>query len=204
MSLAKYGQLLRAIAEGQDPAALGAPAELLATLVLGVDRPEWGWLQQEYRYVGYVRENAAVGDTSKVLLWNPPGSNVMVLVQHVHGLTEGSYVTLAQGESAGGFVSDGTEYPTDYRCRVGTDVARAPAALIYSGFGSFTGNALVRVAFHAALGTDFSYSSRIPFVVLPGTGLVVNGSTTNQYVQAAFEWIERAMDPQEIAGAAGV
>jgi len=208
--LAQFGQLLRAIANGPDPARIPAPTEVIAMMELGNPPADWLWPQGIYTYSGYAVEGALAGNKSMVALSNPAGSGVIATVEAVDVLsTDTPYVYLRQAvaDNLSAFDSDGTEYTRDvrtYRSLVSPQPSRHPSLNVLSDQAAQQGQAAVLLFADYDDGTWYHYASRRPFVLLPGTGLVAVPGNDEKACYATFYWRERLYDPKEVVGSAFV
>lgn len=208
MGLAEYGQVIRALLQGHDPAALPPPAELLAAIVLESDRPEWAFRKSEYLFIGFAAEGAGVGARSQIALLNPSGSGCVATVTHQAGYTETLPTLLHWATEAqlAAFDNDGTEGPRDTRLAAGGAVSRSPACRVLSDTAAAAGTLIARIypVTMIQTGTEGICDLYDEFVIWPGNGLVMVPLADNVAGQWTFTWRERAFEPDEVRGAVGV
>ena len=197
--LGQFGQLLRAIAGGPDPAAIPPPGEVIATIDAGSSPPSWDYSKGLYRYSGYAIEAAGVGNRSTVQLWNPSGTHTVATIEQIFGLGE-SYTWACCFDTSAATDDDGVEHALDVRLRLTTYVNRLPACKVRSRTGAFMGTAAMRITPDYYDATYYYYHSAVPIVLWPGSGFIVNSSGDNQLVQANFIWTERDFDEEELRG----
>lgn len=201
--LGEFGQLLRAIANGPDPARLPAPSEVIPTFpVIGAE-PSFCYPRGEYIYGGYALEAASAGVRSHVGLYNPSGSGVLATVKHMEGVSGTSsrlLLTVATAAQVAAMDNDGSEHAMDTRIRIGTTSNRPNTCNILTDQAAQIGTVLMRCAPDSYIGTDFAYHMDFPFVLMPGAALIALPASDNMALTFAFIWHERRYDQAEIAG----
>ena len=203
MTLATLGTLLRKTAGSGDPAALAPPGELLATLALEVDRPEWAFLKSERLAGGYVIEAQHALARSPCGLVNPVGSGVLTVIHEISCLSTDYVLTVSLLTAAlvGGYDSDGVEFHRDTRAGLFNTAAYYPACRIISDEATVPGGVITRIYPHLYDTTYWSYHNETPYVLQPGSALVVCPINDDKHLQAAFVWVESVLSPEELQGA---
>ncbi|MHC4067050.1 MAG: hypothetical protein ACYSUI_21445 [Planctomycetota bacterium] len=195
IQVGRYSELLHkllGITEGS-PAPSLAP-ELLATLVLETDRPEWGYLGGERLCWGQVTPTPAVGARSLVQLHNNHISDLLIVVDGLE-LSTGANLTFVVGHldtlASGGGVTVGTTGFRDGRYARGV----AASGRVYSDEGAAL--ALDRELYNVRVLANTSRFIPLSVVLPPGTGFAALTFTTNQAFTGSFLWRERAMTSNE-------
>jgi len=198
--LAKFGQLLRAVAGGPDPNSLPAPTEVIATINVGAGRPDWDYPRDTFRFGGYVYEAASGGASrSHAQLWNPTGSGVICVVEQINMYTTDNVMVITI-DNATLSTSDGNERATDVRCGFSTGWAKRPACQIYSQATAQSGDVILRAYPIGSDGTRYWYRETMPWILMPGSGLNTLPGTDDRLNQTSFYWTERAYDREEVRG----
>jgi len=207
MMLAKWGQLLRAIANGPDPARIPAPTEVIPTIDLSQPPYDWLYPQDVYLYGGYATEASLAGNRSQVALSNPAGSGVIATVEKVTARSDTTRVTLnmANAAAVAAFDSDGQEWGRDSRLLTNVTVpptGRAPACKVLTDQSAQAGQVIITMfglMYDGA--TYFTYvEDRIGAVLLPGSALVVCPAADEKVLYSSILWRERIYDPKETKG----
>lgn len=179
----------------------GAPSPFMAsevfpTLVLGNDRPEWGFLQQERRAGGNAADAAVAAQSSQVGVTNPSGSNAIVVITRiiVNNSTAGALLhNIGIGNSV--TVDNlGSSFFLDTRLGFATQRPTANVFLLTQATG--IGNIIAQVTAPAAQWAELQGA----WILGPNGFLVVRGALNQQAVSAAFEWYEYAASPGELFG----
>jgi len=199
--LGELGRLLRAIANGPDPAKLPPAAEVIFTAEL-LEEPSFAWMRNCFLYGGYAIEGAGVA-RSHVGLWNPSGSGVVAVITEFHSFSSAEQMLLTIGTNANALTmdSDGAEHPRDTRGRVSTAVTRNPSCAVVSDDAAQIGTIVERIYMRSTDGAgNYQFHERIPFVLFPGAVFNIlpdNNAKTNY---TSFNWYERRYDPAEVQG----
>lgn len=171
------------------PAPYLAP-DLIATLVLEADRPEWAWLAGTRLGIGRVFEAANAGGPSSVTVDNPTGSGVLVTVEGIiNNDAANEYLLNFTTPAALGAFGSGNQRDT----RAGAfPTIMATTVDFTSGWAvAVPGTNLSTVLLLQGVALTW------PFVLIPGTALVVGGSAANRAIDIAFKWQERVFEPSE-------
>jgi hypothetical protein len=172
----------------------GAPAPTLATdvfpmLALEVDRPEWKFLAGERLCWMRWTDAAVAGQYSHVGLRNPAGSGVLIITDDIRCFV-GSSASVALGIRPNTTVdSANAGYCRDSRQATQSAVGQATtltavAAGMYPMFGSI-------------MATWVTERFPTPVILHPGFELLLQCTTVNISLTAAFSWRERALNPSE-------
>jgi hypothetical protein len=180
----------------------GAPAPTLAPEVsagftLESDRPEWAFLAGDRLCAAWGNGGPAPGQTQKYALRNPVNSGVIAVVTKVKVWASATApITFSVGLTSAPFPGGWTGFLSTFRdTRLG-GFAGAPTTCQMVGISS-AGAFLVLFAdvFRGAINTQPETTT--PYILAPGTALVVEDLTANLADQATFEWRERALDSAE-------
>lgn len=207
--------------KGDQPPAGVVGAEIVPTLPLEVDRPEWAYLSAT-RWGHWEASQAAVaGQFCKSAIWNPPFSQVLVVVSRLTVYTGAPAGTVLSallytgGPEAvdfsafmGGAPVTGPCLNMDFRWgeKTGAQWARGPTTVQH---GEITAVADFNVAqFYGDICAPINVVAgwipdRIPWIILPpGWFLGVRGAQ-NMALCAEWCWYERGIEPNEqaVAGA---
>ena len=196
IQVARFSSILHkllGITEGS-PAPTLAP-ELLATVALEVDRPEWAFLAGERWCLGTGDQAATALNYSHVGLFNPAGSGVLgVLEKLIVTDFSGGVIAAAAGQlgafSGGGITQTNSGF-LDRRLPGGLATTLAVQKKVHTaGLITFE---LFSVAISA------STTAVIPFPVMldPGSGFVVRTLALEKRLTVNFLWRERAFEPSE-------
>lgn len=182
----------------QGPPAPFMASELFPNLVMGNDRPEWGYLGNERYCAGQGSDAAAVGQTSHVGLNNPDASGVIAVVTGIvlaNNTGAVATIDIAVGRdntpdsSAGGHFRD-TRYPSSQvsTCDIWLRTNATTQGTTIARYKIATGGTIVVTQ---------------PFVLSPGGFVVVRHSAQNVVCDASFYWREYAAAEGELRGSAG-
>jgi hypothetical protein len=164
--------------------------EIIATLPLEVDRPEWGFLSGERHAAATTGVSAMAALNSVVALTNPVNSNVVAVVEFVRaemaaGSTLAWYVVPNLGFSTGTIAANTL---LDTRWTIGNSASRAACLLTATNAGALPPNAAFTVQSASTI-SDWSQ----PVILCPGTALVLAAVTVNVGItRVAMKWRERA------------
>lgn len=191
----RYSDLLHkllGITEGSPTPTL-AP-DLIATLALEVDRPEWAYLGNERLCWGTVTPTPAAGERSLVQIHNSQASGLLVVVEGIE-LAAGANLTFVLGHldtlASGGGATVGT---TGFRdARYPRNVAAS--ARVYSDEGAAL--ALDRTMGNVRVLADTSKYVPLNLVLTPGAGFGAMTFTVATAFTGSFWWRERAMTANE-------
>lgn len=200
--LARFGQLLRAIASGPDPNSLPAPGEVIATVALNDQAwPDWDWPMDRFRYAGYAYEAAGAGARSHVGLRNPGSSGVVAVVHHIDVTSTASYVMLRSLSGVGALDSDGNERAVDTRAMIGTIANRAPSCQVVSDTAAVIGDIICRLTADFYDGAaNYMYHTDQKFVLFPNATMLIVPGADNNNNTANIWWTERRYDVKETKG----
>lgn len=165
--------------------------ELFPILALENDRPEWGYVKGELRAGARISLAASAGNYNALQLYLPSTANSICVVTDIFGNsgTGGSNVERAQGIGAGvaGWVANVTQ-PADFRWPPRTQVILER----YTGAGIPLGNGTIdRISASANKITT-------PFVIAPGTSLLMRTDIVNSILDITLRWYERTAQPGEL------
>ena len=178
----------------------GAPSPTLASdvfpnIVLESDRPEWKFLAGERLGAGYRYDAAVAGQYSHAGLYNPAGSNVLVIVEQMQlipTVNGSAYIRLEANYGR----RDAVGYCTirDPRGWGGPTAPQTTAQPF-----DYT-NAVASVGYplglwYIAANTLFTYNQ--PIVLPPGYEVYGVMSAVNQGITAMFSFRERKMERSE-------
>lgn len=170
------------------PAPYLAP-DIIATLPLEVERPEWLFLGGQA--MGMRREISAAdpANFSFLSLENPIGSGALLVVESVmSNIAAASYRLQASPPLGGGSAGAQLDLRSGLFPDVVTTVGQSAAAVAVALPGTRVGTVTLLQA------VPYFW----PFVLPPGTALVVGGIVVNQAVEILFRWRERAIEPSEL------
>lgn len=197
--LAELGRLLRAVADGPDPASLPAPGDLLAVLDL-LGSPEFDYPRGARRYCGTVSEGAAA-NRQKVGIFNPADSGALAVVDRMDASIDSEYlyVCLFRTQLTD---QDGTTQAMDVRAIVDyTGTGPSPACSIDSETSVGTKGVMgFRWFPQSDDGTTYRFTHNQPWVLFPGWGLIINPVLDNKQLDWSVFWTERGYDEKELAG----
>lgn len=197
--LARFGQLLRALADGPDPASLPAPSEVIATMEIGKMPIDWRYNAGIYSFAGYAVESAGAGARSQVGLVNPSGSGVVATLTHCEGYSTTTSIIVATHYGALAD-NDGAERSVDTRYFVGTIIAQRPACKVYSQTAAQQGDTVCRLSPDYDDGANYHYHHDQQYVLFPGTSVEFVPQSDNNSLVWSMWWHERRYDPEEIRG----
>ena len=180
----------------------GAPAPFMASeifpmVVLGNDRPEWGFLQNCRYAQGRGLDAANAGDTSHVGLQNPVGSGAIMVIERImmaNTTANALTLNLAIGIGITPDASGGETF-LDTRYGVAANFPTGNIVLLTQVAGVGTLIDQVRVTANSVL----TYPG--PFILGPGGFFVVRGAAANQSATAAFRWYEYSASDGELLNA---
>jgi len=209
--LEKFGSLLRAVSEGQDPASLPAPGEVIATMEIGKAPPDWDFTKQVYRYTGTWNFAAVAGANSWAFLENASTTGVVLVVHHCMTYaidTQPARAFHMNATTVGGTTSFGNIGPLDGRLSNEAVYTRKPSGLITlkSQASTSKGTLIHRMITMAQDSTGVRCSWWEPNLVLwPGQVMGFCTFSVNTTFEGNITWSERAYDAAEVQGvAAGV
>lgn len=201
--LAKFGELLRAVAGGRDPAALPAPSELIPTIELGQPPIDWDYVRGVFHYGGRGTQAAVPAALSHVGLSNEsPGA--VAVVYAMSGRNGLEYVDLMMVQAVGtSWTGSGKEQGLDGRLGWGGADLRPSACQvrITANAGVFGDDIVALYPNERDSATNRCYDVVHPRIVLwPGQILFMRNPTVNEELRWNFFWYERQYDAEEIRG----
>lgn len=174
--------------EEQDGVTTVAP-ELMPVLAIESDRPEWAFLKDEVLGVGRTEVAAVANQTSFVQLFNPSGSNVLIVIEQIAvGAGVAAFARVRSHAAALG-ATTGDENFRDLRRRGNTgplvaELRSGNQAAQLSGFALETARIVA---------STYMPLFSAPIVVSPGTGISVQSDApaTGVGLEVFFRWSER-------------
>jgi len=203
--LGQFGKLLRAVADGRDPASIPPPSEVIATLSVSSLRRDWLYPQDSYLYGGTAKETAAV-NRAVVALYNPGDSDALCLVTGFHARADNDSLLLYMMDDAdvSPMDSDGLEFAKDPRVQFttgGTNFGRTPTCRVLSDDAVAAGQQVERIVPTAEGAAHYYYQfPHNSYVLTPGSAIGITSAANAATVAVSFEWIERHLPPAELRG----
>lgn len=194
---ARYNAILTKILTMKE----GAPAPTLSTdiqagIVLEQDRPEWLFLAGERASAGFAGVAAGgAGTRSMIRLRNPANSGIIATVEKIVAHSLVATKTFVIRTNAGGTwagAASGAQ-PTDLRWPI-----QSPACQVFTKNDAAAAGDLVCFWPGWSNGTGTGAVIDRPFILVPGTSVLVDPGVDNEAVSAGFFWRERAVDPSEL------
>jgi hypothetical protein len=200
IQIGRWGNILHkllAMKEG-NPAPILAP-EVIPTVVLEAERPEWNFLANVVNAWGFVDQAAAVGQVAQCGILNPVGSNVLAVLESVsvskvdanqfrlYVLFQDNAVTPTRGSYR--------DFRFGRRGGASTDLQGGSTTLFNTSSVAIpTNSRQVALFWH-----DSVVNVDIPLdVVLPPNSILfVANVSSNEFLAASFRWRERALEPSE-------
>lgn len=180
--------------QGGSSAPAVAP-ELFPVLALENDRPEWSWLTGEILGASALVEGATAAQFSKVQLYNPPGSGLIVTVVASLAI---SPATVAIARCPNTYVptllNNGATTQRDFRSRWAA--ANITTARTFRG-AEAAATANVRNVWIIPGANYIPFYE--PIVLAPGGTLEWAAATVNQALTVSILWRERSAQPGELA-----
>lgn len=179
----------------------GAPApqlsgDIVPTLGLEMDRPEWKFLAGESLAVStcWVPAGGA-GFFSFIQLWNPFASGVLTILEQ-HWINSLAAVAAQYCFSTVPITITTTGTPRSLDRR-NTGVGAATKVYgdntqIVSAMTTYSGP-----FFYYRQRLDADQAIKLPVILPPGTGFIIENSATNAILRCSFQWRERPMEPSE-------
>lgn len=179
----------------------GAPSpqvssDIVPTIPLEVDRPEWRYLANERLcWAGVVRA-AVAAQNSSILLYNPSGSNVIAVVTNVQPALNAGQTVYAGHYDLNPVVAGWSQAGSGLRDSRFSRTTQITTCQTYT-------LAQVGVAVTTILWRYNMYGQPcppipFPIILTPGTGLAVAASAVNNTLDCSFAWTERALEPSEL------
>jgi hypothetical protein len=184
----RYSQLLKRLLgsrSGEPIDELGR--ELLATIILENDRPEYGHISNDDLCAGRIFTAATAAVNSAGLFRNPAGSNIIATFYRLvtsQFSTQAIFTVQKAANSTGTFVATTAGMFRDLR-RSGLTVVT---------ISQYQNNGVTGVIFDSET-SPAKYDQ--PVVVAPGFDLIVWNSTQNAQADISGAWRERTMEPGE-------
>lgn len=202
--LARFGELLRAIASGPDPAGIPAPAEVIPTVEIGGEGPaDWQYPKGQFHYMGAL-ERVALADNYNITgLENPIGSKCLAVLYAIHCKTTGQEVVMHKGfASEYTWSQGGPERGLDFRLDMPGFYTRQSTCKIYnqrhtSYMGEHMG--LLWPIFDTG-GQNIWLENHLRIVLWPGQVFTVTTKAVNTALNLCYRWYERGYDIEEIRG----
>lgn len=173
------------------PAPSLAP-EIMPTLSLEVDRPEWHYLAGSTLASGFGNVPATVGNLSTVRLNNPANSNVIIVVEQLQSLcTASAEIRLYPARSSPPtLLAQQASSPSDTRIlQKSTAPTRNTVGLLsQDAIAAASPGGFVAGRLFAAISNPL----RVSFILAPGSALDIQCATANTALQCAVWWRERA------------
>jgi hypothetical protein len=136
-------------------------------------------------FAGYVAANAVASQYGRVQLWNPAGSAKRLVVEGVTMLAAGSntaasliYSNAALANAAAGYSKNSA------------NGAPSPVAIPQWDTSAGPTPATSLMSLSAAAFTSPAFKLNEPFVIQPGSSLMIYSTFQNAYIGASFEWYE--------------
>lgn len=203
----RFSELLRRhlLIAGQDASVPELAEQLVATLPLEVDRPEWRFLTGERLAIGVVGIGSVVAEWQTAQLFNPAGSGLLCVLEEAlfnenvssTGLPRVMYYDAALGTVGTAGVRD-RRYDVTNPFRVPTVQVRGVST--GTDFGTqFSHCELLGHVFEASVAAATQWIFRGPLILAPGTGVLLKSSAVNRTVSVTFRWTERQLNPWEVA-----
>lgn len=178
------------------PGGSNAPSvapEIFPVLTLENDRPEWIHLAGGGLFSKVVSITAVAAQYSMAQIYVPSDRRTIVVVENVRRSSSPTGINIARGvgisAGLGGWVGQSTA-ARDFRQR-----SEGSGAIIET-----TTNVALPTTFALLdlLETDNGEAHAVPFIVTPGTALILFGTAVNSTLRFTLKWRERSAQPGEL------
>lgn len=201
IQVARFNSILHkllGIREGA-PAPVLAP-EIIPTVALEVDRPEWSFLGGEHLAVGDYSVAASAAEYSYASILNPTGSNALCVVEsfRIQALTPDPNGTFLYWGGAVALAD--LQSQSVWRDTRGMSTAGGNEGLVCQIRTTQDANANLGTTLIGGYFNDqqmFEALAR-PFVLAPGGCLMARPSAVNLGITIVVNWRERALEPTEV------
>jgi len=170
--------------------------EIMPTLPLEVDRPEWKYLANERLAWGAGTQAAVVGEKGHVQLYLPADAGDMLLVvERIHvaiGAGGTVFVGHLDAELSGGSLQAASGFRDGRLPRGSTATA---AEVRYNSYGA---NQITTVLAHLRMGTNIERIISEPIVLTRGTGVCLACTSNEVGIYVTFFWRERKIELDEL------
>lgn len=193
LNIGRYANLLRSlllIRGSQGSPLPEVSPELVPTLPLEVDRPEWAWLGGTDLYGGGYSRTPAAGQKATARLVNPVGSGKLVVVEQFRiRLSVTGPASLGVTDNLSGVVTS-TARGSGRDSRVGTDNSSAIIEV---------GDNLPLTGFIGFIDVVANESQvvELPIVLTPGFALVIASNPSDAQLVGSLFWYERPLEQTE-------
>jgi hypothetical protein len=199
----RYGTLLRSLwglGGGATPGDEASDQAVQVSMDIEPDlraRPELAWPAGEL--LGFGRQNVAAGGAgfrSRVLLFNPPGSGMITVIEQILGVTAWQLLTTAT-TNPGSYTLANYSYARDQRMLVPWTTpfnqAGAAGCLVYT-----RNNAALAAGDDSVWESPVNLVWDLGVVMKPGYGWLIAAPVDNAAVNVSFAWRSRLALPQEL------
>lgn len=192
IQVARYNAVLHkllAMKEGA-PAPLLAP-EIFAMIALEVDRPEWAFLGNERLSQGAYAAAGAAAKYTMVGLWNPAGSDTLMIVDQITVLPASAAILYTNMSTRAEVLTSWSQASALRDSRL--HGLGSAGSLFYHQLAVVPGEQLD----YWKVPSSASTTRSVEYVLSPGYALFVYNTTANVGLSAALRWRERGMEPSE-------
>lgn len=202
----ELGEILadRLAMQGGQPAPTLAP-EIIPTLPLEVDRPEWVYLGGGRLWGSAVLQVGAAGEQTIGAIENPAGSGIIAVFEQI--MTNVNTTSRVRLSSTRTYTATGLDdthlaIPRDTRQWLDLPTAASPDSALLIRSGDVVGGIMPGVTnylhiFASPAGTE-SKPYPGPIVLVPGTALLWETDTNNIQVHMSLTWRERKAQKGEL------
>lgn len=180
----------------------GAPApvlnpELVASLVLQDDRPEWGFLSGEHICFGSANQVAVAGELAGVLLANPVNSGVLVVMTRLFHRSTGGLIVF--GETITAAIPGTNSAVNNADTRAGTAVVGGRHAGIAGQVRNVSSavSLITAPGYYTVAPNEYRDDPNIRVVLAPGSYFLLENNAANNPLRVLFNWYERALERSE-------
>jgi hypothetical protein len=178
---------------GEDIDVSSIAPELIPVLALQADRPEWLLLMGDLPLSLALTQALNAGQNSAIQIRNPPGSNVLVMVDEAEASADvGTTLALTVQQISGGNMTNlaGTNIGRDTRTGGNRGIAQLSSQNNVAG---------INIAREVVVGVNVPWVWRnIGIVLAPGSAAQITTSALNVNLLAGFTWRERRVRPEEL------
>jgi len=178
---------------GEDVLLSAIAPELIPVIALQMDRPEWSWLLGESPLALALQQPLNAAQNSAFQIRNPPGSNVLVMVDEAEvapGASAEVALCVQQVSAADMTTLAGTNVGRDTRLGGNRGIA------VVSSQNNVAVTNLIRRALLLAQ-TTWVWRN-LGVALAPGSSLQVVTFTNNINLDGSFSWRERRVRPEEL------